>query len=326
MNPATRARAYLAKLPSAVAGRGGHADTFKAACRLVEFGLPWEAAWPLFMEWNGTHCQPPWHERELHHKLADAYRHTQPDPHFAQRNAVAVPWRPAVPPPKRPVQSAAVTPRPLANGRPKLPPLTAGTPDQHAALAALRGLSREGIALAAARGLVRFGEFQGRAAWFITDSTGRAATARRLDGQPWATDVKAWTLRHSHGSWPVGSLEASPFPVIALVEGGPDLLAAHHFIVTAGRVDDVAAVALLSGNMSIHPDAAPTFAGKRVRVLAQSDMKGRAAGIRWAFQVEAAGGSADSLAAAEVHPTAKDLNDLARIDPSNLATLTTIFP
>jgi hypothetical protein len=57
---------------------GGHAATFAAACRLVEFGLTFERARPLFESWNVTHCQPPWTEAELRHKLADAFKRTSP--------------------------------------------------------------------------------------------------------------------------------------------------------------------------------------------------------------------------------------------------------
>lgn len=74
MNPLDRARAYLAKLPPAVSGAGGHNSTFRAACHLVRFGLADGDAMTLLREWNGTHCSPPWTERELAHKLADAHR------------------------------------------------------------------------------------------------------------------------------------------------------------------------------------------------------------------------------------------------------------
>jgi hypothetical protein len=67
-----QARAYLVKLPEAVSGQGGHNQTFKAACRLVQgFGLSPEEALPLLGDWN-ERCQPPWTEQELCHKLADA--------------------------------------------------------------------------------------------------------------------------------------------------------------------------------------------------------------------------------------------------------------
>jgi len=77
-----RARAYLAKLPPAIAGQRGHAATFAAACRLVEFGLLFGDALTLLLEWNQTHCKPVWTERELRHKLTDAFRVTIPKEQF----------------------------------------------------------------------------------------------------------------------------------------------------------------------------------------------------------------------------------------------------
>jgi hypothetical protein len=67
-------RDYLAKLPPAVSGAGGHPATFRAACECVRFGLSDGDALALLREWNGTHCHPPWTEKELTHKLNDARR------------------------------------------------------------------------------------------------------------------------------------------------------------------------------------------------------------------------------------------------------------
>jgi putative DNA primase/helicase len=67
-----RAAAYLAKIPPAVSGQGGHNQTFKAACKLVQgFDLSVEDAFQLLQEWN-KRCQPPWTDAELLHKLEDA--------------------------------------------------------------------------------------------------------------------------------------------------------------------------------------------------------------------------------------------------------------
>jgi hypothetical protein len=67
-----RARAYLEKLPPAIAGSGGHNQTFRAACILVkDFALPVDDALPLLKIYNEK-CQPPWTESELIHKLQDA--------------------------------------------------------------------------------------------------------------------------------------------------------------------------------------------------------------------------------------------------------------
>jgi archaellum biogenesis ATPase FlaH len=67
-----RARKYLAKVPPAVSGSGGHNATFTAACTLViGFALSQDDAYQLLAEWNML-CQPPWSERDLRHKLEDA--------------------------------------------------------------------------------------------------------------------------------------------------------------------------------------------------------------------------------------------------------------
>ena len=67
------ARAYLAKLPAAVAGQGGHPATYRAASILANgFDLPWSDAWSLLQEFNAR-CSPPWEEKDLCHKLNDAY-------------------------------------------------------------------------------------------------------------------------------------------------------------------------------------------------------------------------------------------------------------
>jgi hypothetical protein len=66
------ARLYLDKVPPAVSGQGGHNQTFRAACVLVQgFSLSPEDAMPLLKEWN-ERCQPPWTEKELRHKLQGA--------------------------------------------------------------------------------------------------------------------------------------------------------------------------------------------------------------------------------------------------------------
>ena len=70
-----RARAYLATIEGAVSGQRGHDRTFRVACVLThKFGLTFEQAWPLFKEWSDIQCEPPWSDRELEHKLADALK------------------------------------------------------------------------------------------------------------------------------------------------------------------------------------------------------------------------------------------------------------
>lgn len=96
MTIAERARAYISKMPAAIAGKGGHDTTFKVAVALVHgFGLTEEQAWPIFCEYNQG-CEPPWNETELRHKLENASnltRHSMPRGYLAgvsHRNAVGI--------------------------------------------------------------------------------------------------------------------------------------------------------------------------------------------------------------------------------------------
>ena len=71
-----RARRYVAQMPPAISGQGGHNATLRVACVLVHgFALAPEQAWPILCEYN-ERCEPPWTERELRHKLDEAGRLT----------------------------------------------------------------------------------------------------------------------------------------------------------------------------------------------------------------------------------------------------------
>ena len=68
-------RAYLATIPGAASGRGGHGATFRAACKVavrLRRVMTWEQALPVLAEWNAT-CEPPWGEADLAHKLKEAW-------------------------------------------------------------------------------------------------------------------------------------------------------------------------------------------------------------------------------------------------------------
>lgn len=73
-----RARAYVAKMPPAISGAGGHAATMRVARACVGgFALTEEETLEVLREYNAR-CEPPWSERELAHKAKEAA--TTPDP------------------------------------------------------------------------------------------------------------------------------------------------------------------------------------------------------------------------------------------------------
>jgi hypothetical protein len=66
--------AYVRRI-RAIAGDGGHNNTFRAACKLRDAGLTADEAFEALVLWNETNASPPWSSKELAHKVEDAYRH-----------------------------------------------------------------------------------------------------------------------------------------------------------------------------------------------------------------------------------------------------------
>jgi hypothetical protein len=86
MTTLERAALWLAKVPPAVSGQNGHSTTYTAAVGLAHgFGLSSGDALNLLSEWNRS-CQPPWSEKELLHKIAQAQskHHSKPRGHLAE--------------------------------------------------------------------------------------------------------------------------------------------------------------------------------------------------------------------------------------------------
>jgi hypothetical protein len=75
-------RRYVAKMPAAVSGQGGHNATFAVACVAAgTFGLDEAGIMEILLEYN-QRCEPPWTERELLHKAQDALRVSECTPTF----------------------------------------------------------------------------------------------------------------------------------------------------------------------------------------------------------------------------------------------------
>jgi len=79
-----RCRAYLAKLPPAISGEGGHDTTFHAACELFRFGLSIADSATMLGEYN-ERSVPSWSGPELQHKLADARKSVIANGQFGDR-------------------------------------------------------------------------------------------------------------------------------------------------------------------------------------------------------------------------------------------------
>jgi hypothetical protein len=83
-----RATAYLAALPPAVSGQGGHDRTFAAARTVVwGFDLGEEVGFRLLKTHFNSRCRPPWSDAELRHKCHDADTHPFDKPRGYLRDA-----------------------------------------------------------------------------------------------------------------------------------------------------------------------------------------------------------------------------------------------
>lgn len=70
-----RAEAYLAKIPGAISGQRGQDQTWSAALSIVRgFGLSADQAFDLLGRSYNPRCEPPWSDRELLHKVEDAWK------------------------------------------------------------------------------------------------------------------------------------------------------------------------------------------------------------------------------------------------------------
>ncbi len=77
----SRAKAYIDRMPPAIAGSGGHAATYAAATALVHgFALAPVRALALLRDHYNARCIPQWTDVELSHKVSDAQRkpHARP--------------------------------------------------------------------------------------------------------------------------------------------------------------------------------------------------------------------------------------------------------
>lgn len=306
-------RRYIAKMNPAISGSGGHNATFKAACKTVEFGLSWDNAWALLNEYNHR-CQPTWSERDLRHKLNDAFHKATLNsrylsPHQAHRPVSVGSYRITTRTPDKRAQ------------RTVWPEFTLPSPSEIETIASVRGLSSEAVKLAADRGLLKVTKNQGYRCWIVTDGARKNAQARRLDGGPLfdaaGSQIKAQTLRGSEAAWAIGVEESRPYQTVLVVEGGPDILAAHHFIWLEGRENDTCVIGMLGASMPISPAIASELLGKRVRIIAHEDVSGLRAAKLWLASLEAAASETDILQFKNLEfstiEVVKDLNDLASL-------------
>jgi hypothetical protein len=219
--------------------------------------------------------------------------------------------------------------------KPTLPPLRDPTADEIEAIAEQRGIRPGGCELARLLGLLKVTSWRGLPVWTVTDRTRWAAQYRRLDGQPFeirGAEVKTITARGSWASWPIGITEAAERGVrrVVVCEGGTDLLAAFSLIWEEKAEEKVQPVAMLGAGGAIPEEALAHFrAIPEVLITPDLDRAGAAAAFRWERQLLDVGVAASSLDLAGLFRRdgrpVKDLNDVSRMEPAELARLRPIL-
>jgi CHC2 zinc finger len=195
---------------------------------------------------------------------------------------------------------------------PKL--LRLGTSEELFQLASERLISLQACQLAQERDLLRFITHHEGTAWVVSDRLRQNGIARLLYARLWGNGAKAKMLPGSCGKRPIGTIDAMDFPNVVIVEGGPDLLAAFHFMLKFGVEQQVAPICMASASAEFLRSELERLRGKTIRLFPHADEKGSQAGERWLKQtqkVSAAVAVFDFRQLNRLNGTpVKDLNDL----------------
>ena len=231
--------------------------------------------------------------------------------------------------------------------RPKLSGLRNAAHHQLEQIAKSRNISVRAVELAQDLGTLRVAEVCGFLSWVLLDESGLCAEARRFNRKPYPEiktekmqlgERKAHTLGGSQKNWPVGVLPAREYrqsiEVLALVEGGPDYLAALHFALAQKRTG-ILPVALLGRCQGLHglqPDSLQYLRGMRVRIYPHNDADNgsyKSASVI-AKQLKQVNCEVDCFLFDGLEKTngskVKDLNDCCDLAPNQSAELEELFP
>ena len=227
-----------------------------------------------------------------------------------------------------PVQKFAQHPRPRLAPKPRAdsdtddkrrkraawPAMELPTDEELEAMATLRRLPLDGPQWAAIDSTLRMATLDGERCWIIRSTCGKNAQARRIDGLKFC-DLKAKTLPGAVATLPVGNYHDTRWPAVALVEGGPDVLAAYAAIHRLGLLDTVAICGMLGASMRPPFGAVATMKGRRVRIFQHNDEAGAKSADSWARLIHNVGGTVDIWTPAQA---GADLNDIFHLPESEV--------
>jgi len=310
-----RAASYLERMPPAHAGSGGHSATFNAAAVLSRgFAMSERDALPLFMAWNHTHCQPPWKESELRHKLRSAASSTRPLGYLLDEAATNC---------DRTTPDFESEAEKKARQRKAWPSLRSLGKAEIETISRMRGIPGSAIRAAADAELLRVCHYEHADCFVLME--GHFAQARRFDGEMLPIQEgfsKAKNLPGSVGAFIGGSLLGETSNVL-LVEGCIGLLEALGCISLADAEGWTAIAATsASSRFARAPDLLARLKGRRVRIVPDADEAGLDAAATWLADLESAGAWVDAL---KVPTDCKDLGPIVSDSFTHQPFLTSLF-
>lgn len=223
----------------------------------------------------------------------------------------------------------------------EMPELRTLTTEQINQIATVRRIDPLAVRWACDLCVLYFAYVCGHRCWILLDDSKYIAEARRIDGHEFPavgglSARKAHTIKGSNKSWPVGVEVLRNFPQlkVMMVEGGPDYLAALHFIIQQGK-QNIAPVAMLgtgAGRIQINFEAMRLLAGRRIRIYPHNDANGdgERSARKWAAQLAEIGCHTDTCTFEGLLSTSgkpiKDLNDLTSLSPVHASNLQNLIP
>lgn len=328
-----RARAYIAKMPPAVSGSGGHVATFKTAVVLVRgFALDEEVAFGLLSDWNETHCQPKWTASDLRHKVREAGKSDKPIGYLSESSFPSTGARfcpvPVMPPSQLDPEEGK-----RARERQQWPsrfrPLTE---DEIQTVAELRRVPSEVVRILAHAHRVRpikpsiYGAVESGHLCFVIHQN-NFAQAMRVDGGTLDTAHGSERKKNLYGSQ--GAFLGAPWlggstvkvllleGVVALLEG-----VAAWILAEPDKGWTVIAATSAGSRFQKDPSLLGKLSGRFVRILADPGEAGTQAAVTWLADLEGVGCRVEVFRLPE---ELKDLGPLVANPELHMETLKAIF-
>lgn len=286
---------YIACFPFAIAGQGGSDVTFDAA-QAITRGLlmPLEDAHPVLSAWNQTHCQPPWSDGDLWHKLRDSLANGKKPLGYLLKDSDVSTLSPAREReaslrPSVPVDSADDK---AAANRLLWPKFDTPTTSELATIARLRSVPFQACSVLANVGLLKTCTEGIYRCYVIAEGT--FAQKRRMDGGTFTTSdgqKEKMNFLGSRGAFVGRAWLDYPSDNVILCEGIAGLLeVAAAWFYDGLKANWVGLAAASAGSrFAADPGLLKLLAGKRVVIVRDNDTKGDEAATAWKAELQAVG-------------------------------------